>query len=126
MFRHPAWAVGSCSSGPPTAVSVGTKSTGGFYRPDLSPCTGYVTALLGCQARGTLSPFLAYEKIMRSSPYPVVRLIRSNHRFGGAPRLFAEVPLSVDRSEILQKSEVIPCNTSALLKGLGAPPHALA
>ena len=38
MFRHAAWAVGSCNSGPPAARTVGTKSTGGFYRPDRSPC----------------------------------------------------------------------------------------
>ena len=31
MFRHPAWAVGSYGSGPPTAGTVGTKSTGGFF-----------------------------------------------------------------------------------------------
>ena len=30
MFRHPAWAVGRCSSGPPAATTAGTKSTGGF------------------------------------------------------------------------------------------------
>ena len=42
-------------------------------------CTGCVTAL--GQARGTLSPFLAYENIMRSSPYPVVRLTRSHTAF---------------------------------------------
>ena len=39
MFRHPAWAVGSYSGGPPAAGTVGTKSTGGFYRADGSPCT---------------------------------------------------------------------------------------
>ena len=39
MFRHPVWAVGSYSSGPLAASTVVTKSTGGFYRPDLSPCT---------------------------------------------------------------------------------------
>ena len=38
MFRHPAWAVGSCSSGPPPARTVGSKSTGGFYHSDGSPC----------------------------------------------------------------------------------------
>ena len=38
MFRHPAWAVGSYSSGPPAAGTVATKSTGGFYRSDVSPC----------------------------------------------------------------------------------------
>ena len=38
MFRHPAWAVGSYSRGPPVARTIGTKSTGGFYRLDLSPC----------------------------------------------------------------------------------------
>ena len=42
MFRHPAWAVGSYSSGPPAAKTVGTKSTGGCYRGDVSPCiSGY-------------------------------------------------------------------------------------
>ena len=39
MFHHAAWAVGSCSSGPPAAGTVGTQSTGGFYQPDRSPCT---------------------------------------------------------------------------------------
>ena len=38
MFHHAAWAVGSCSNGPPAAGTVGTQSTGGFYRPDVSPC----------------------------------------------------------------------------------------
>ena len=37
MFRHPAWAVGSYRSGPPAAGSAGTKSTGGFFRPEWSP-----------------------------------------------------------------------------------------
>ena len=32
-------AVGSSSSGPPSAKTVGTKSTGGFNHPDGSPCT---------------------------------------------------------------------------------------
>ena len=39
MFRHPASAVGSYSSGPPAAETVGTKSTGGFHQRDGSPCT---------------------------------------------------------------------------------------
>ena len=39
MFHHPAWAVGSYSSGPPAARSAGTKSAGGFPRPLGSPCT---------------------------------------------------------------------------------------
>ena len=38
MFHHPAWAVGSYSSGPPAARSAGTKSTGGFPRPLGPPC----------------------------------------------------------------------------------------
>ena len=38
MFRHPAWAVGSYSSGPTAAGTVGTKSTGGFHQADVSPC----------------------------------------------------------------------------------------
>ena len=38
MFHHPVWAVGSYSSGPPAAGTVGTKSTGGFYQADGSPC----------------------------------------------------------------------------------------
>ena len=41
MFRHPAWAVGSYSSGPPAAVTVGSKLTGGCYRGDVSPCSLY-------------------------------------------------------------------------------------
>ena len=39
MFRHPAWVVGSYSSGPPAARTDRTKSTGGFNHPDGSPCT---------------------------------------------------------------------------------------
>ena len=41
MFRYPAWAVGSHSSGLPAAGTVGTKSTGGFYQADGSPCIGF-------------------------------------------------------------------------------------
>ena len=41
MFRHPAWAVGSYSSGPPAARTVGTKSTGRCYQRDGSPCRNY-------------------------------------------------------------------------------------
>ena len=37
MFNHPAWAVGSYSSGPPAAGTAGTKWTGGFYQADVSP-----------------------------------------------------------------------------------------
>ena len=39
MFHHPAWAVGSYNSGIPAVRAVGTKSTGGFYQEDVSPCT---------------------------------------------------------------------------------------
>ena len=38
MFHHPAWALGSLISDPPAAGTVTTKSTGGFYRSDVSPC----------------------------------------------------------------------------------------
>ena len=38
MFRHPAWALGSYSSGPPAAGSAGTKAIGGFPRPLGPPC----------------------------------------------------------------------------------------
>ena len=38
VFHHSAWAVGSYSSSPTAAGTVGTKSTGGFYYPDGSPC----------------------------------------------------------------------------------------
>ena len=38
MFRQLTWAVGSCSSGPIAARTVGTKSTGGCNRPEWSPC----------------------------------------------------------------------------------------
>ena len=41
MFHYPFWAVRSCNSGPPAARTVGIHSTGGFYNPDLSPCTHY-------------------------------------------------------------------------------------
>ena len=37
MFRHPASAVGSYSSGPQAAGTVGTNSTVGCYRADVSP-----------------------------------------------------------------------------------------
>ena len=43
MFLHPAWVGGSYSNGPPSARSDGTKSTGGFYHPELSPCSGFLT-----------------------------------------------------------------------------------
>ena len=49
MFRHPAWAVSSYSSGPPAARAVGTKSTGGFHQQDASPCTrakNYILCIL--------------------------------------------------------------------------------
>ena len=39
MFRHPARSVGSYRSGPTAARTIGTKSTGGFYHTELSPCT---------------------------------------------------------------------------------------
>ena len=51
MFRHPAWAVGSCSSGPPPAVTVRTQSTGGFYRPDWSPCTDQIFSFEACNVK---------------------------------------------------------------------------
>ena len=41
MFRHPAWAVGSYSSGPPAAGTLRTKSPGGCYQADMSPCVLY-------------------------------------------------------------------------------------
>ena len=45
IFRHPAWVVGSCSSGPSAAEGAETKSTGGFYRPEWSPCTWILSFL---------------------------------------------------------------------------------
>ena len=48
MFRHPAWAVGSYSSGPPAAETVGTKSTGDFHQGDGPPCTLHlITSVTG-------------------------------------------------------------------------------
>ena len=38
MFCQPAWVVSIYSSGPPAAGCAGTKSTGGFYRPEWSTC----------------------------------------------------------------------------------------
>ena len=38
MFCYPAWAVGSYSSGPSADGTVRTKSPGGFYQADVSPC----------------------------------------------------------------------------------------
>ena len=47
MFRHPAWAVGSYSSGPAAASAVRTKSTGGFLYPEWSPCTNsFISSVL--------------------------------------------------------------------------------
>ena len=43
MFHHPALAVGSHSSGPLAAGTVGTKSMGRFYQADVSPCTMFIT-----------------------------------------------------------------------------------
>ena len=57
MFRHPAWAVGSYSSGPPAARAVGTKSTGGFTEqmghpvPDWQPTLRDVRKISG-ESRG--------------------------------------------------------------------------
>ena len=50
MVRHPAWAVGSYSSGPPAAKTVGTKSTGGFHQRHGSPCRGQLQ-LPCCQGK---------------------------------------------------------------------------
>ena len=41
MFHQPAWTVGNYSSGPLGAGTLGTKLTGGFYRPELLPCMVY-------------------------------------------------------------------------------------
>ena len=67
-FRHPA--LGSYSSGPAAARKVGTKSIGGFNRPDVSP------------SRTTSPPCLdvdvVFESPMRNSslsPSPVLLLI---------------------------------------------------
>ena len=38
MFRHPAWVVGFYSCRPPAARSAETKSTGGCYHTEWSPC----------------------------------------------------------------------------------------
>ena len=46
MFRHPSWAVGSYSSGPPAANTIGTKSTGGFHQRHGSTCSWYLYPLL--------------------------------------------------------------------------------
>ena len=54
MFYHPAWAVGSYSSGTPAAV---TKSTGGFNHPDGLPCMA--GRLTGCDRHdATRSAFI--------------------------------------------------------------------
>ena len=55
MFRHPAWAVGSYSSGPLAAKTVGTKSTGGCYHQELSPCSNGKRAGDNCVDWETLS-----------------------------------------------------------------------
>ena len=39
MIRQPARALGSYNSVPRAAGTFGTKSSGGLYRPELSPCT---------------------------------------------------------------------------------------
>ena len=45
MFRHPAWAVGSYSSGPLAAWTIGTKSTGGCSQQHWSPRSIYYSRL---------------------------------------------------------------------------------
>ena len=39
MFYHPTRAVISCGTGLSAAGTVRTQPTGGFYHPDVSPCT---------------------------------------------------------------------------------------
>ena len=39
MFRHPIWAVGSYCDYQTAAGTIVAKSTGGFNRPDVSPCS---------------------------------------------------------------------------------------
>ena len=61
MFRHPAWAVGSYSSGPSAARDVGTKSTGGFANSSVSPCT-YLMAYVLCRPNLENAP-LSVERV---------------------------------------------------------------
>ena len=61
MFRHPAWAVGSYSSGPPTAGAVATKSTGGFNHPNGSPCKCAINVDLKCLKRNAWRPSLQID-----------------------------------------------------------------
>ena len=76
MFHHPAWAVGSYSSGPPAARSAGTKSTIGFPRPLGPPCTD--------------TKMLDKMTIFKQALYPSVYMRR---HFGGACPSF---PSSLD------------------------------
>ena len=56
-FCHPTWTVGSLSSSPPAVGNVVTKSTGGFYHPDGSPCSDYlVTVKSACPLIPILEP----------------------------------------------------------------------
>lgn len=51
MFRHPARAAGSYSSGPPAASTVWIKSTGGLNQTDGSPCTMRITQYVPVSCR---------------------------------------------------------------------------
>ena len=70
MFCYRAWAVGGYSCGRLAARTVGTKSTGGFYRPDLSPC--FYTTWKTCDP----SSVLVQEILYRAAEPPVPRRAR--------------------------------------------------
>ena len=62
MFRQAAWAVGNKRSGLTAARTVETKSSGGFYRYEWSPCTK------------------AFSTYLKSEGVPVVRTGRVVHQ----------------------------------------------
>ena len=60
MFRHPPWAVGSYSSSPSAAGTVGTKSMGGVYQADVSPCRERALTQMEPTLRGRTPHLLLY------------------------------------------------------------------
>ena len=74
MFRHPAWAVGSLSSGPLGARAVETKSTGGCDWPDrLLPCNqcqlGFLSIKLLHWIQDRILPYVCHNK---NRPYQII------------------------------------------------------
>ena len=72
MFHPPAWAVGSYSSGPSAAGAVVTKSTGGFYQADGSPCSFGVFARVWA-AMWLPSAMVEHPKSQSTQPNSLIR-----------------------------------------------------